>query len=222
MVCTSKGVCPSAWLTCTRNGACCHDCRCACVVVTAGMLSLLVNNGRDISRGIKSRQNRVGTSLGWPSQRFDKSGSVSGWLSQFTPFPRHFGTNQGQSRLSPFFSLKLGRVRISSTFPNFRLKSWGESGLALIYPNFYPDFSRKLAKKVGMSWDEIPTYPDFLIPTFGKANPIQPNFWGRGGGARVRALAFCPSRPGSTPGTDLAFFGSELLLIYSRWALGFF
>ena len=48
------------------------------------------------------------------------------------------------------------------------------------------------------------------------------HFLGRGGGASGRAVAFCPSRPGLIPGTDLAFFGSELLLIYSRWALGFF
>ena len=45
---------------------------------------------------------------------------------------------------------------------------------------------------------------------------------GRGGGASGRAVAFCPSRPGLIPGTDLAFFGTELQLIYSRWALGFF
>ena len=33
---------------------------------------------------------------------------------------------------------------------------------------------------------------------------------GRGGGASGRAVAFCPSEPGSNPGTDLAFSGSEL------------
>ena len=33
-------------------------------------------------------------------------------------------------------------------------------------------------------------------------------------------MAFCPSEPGSNPGTDLAFFG-RMLSIYSRWALGY-
>ena len=45
---------------------------------------------------------------------------------------------------------------------------------------------------------------------------------GRGGGASGRAVAFCLSKPGLNPGTDLAFFGSELLQIYFRWALVFF
>ena len=30
------------------------------------------------------------------------------------------------------------------------------------------------------------------------------------GGTRGRAMAFCPSKPGLNPGTDLAFFRSEL------------
>ena len=34
---------------------------------------------------------------------------------------------------------------------------------------------------------------------------------GRGGGASGRAVAFCPSKPRSNPGTDLAFSGSELV-----------
>ena len=33
-------------------------------------------------------------------------------------------------------------------------------------------------------------------------------------------MAFCPSKLGSNPGTDLAFFG-RMLSIYSRWALGY-
>ena len=41
-----------------------------------------------------------------------------------------------------------------------------------------------------------------------------------GGGASGRAMAFCPSEPGSNPGTDLAFFG-RMLSIYSCWALGY-
>ena len=47
---------------------------------------------------------------------------------------------------------------------------------------------------------------------------------GRGGGASGGAVAFCPSRLGSIPGTDLLgfFFSSVLLLIYSCWALVFF
>ena len=36
------------------------------------------------------------------------------------------------------------------------------------------------------------------------------------------AVTFCLSKSGSNPGTDLAFFGSELLRIYSCWAVGFF
>ena len=46
--------------------------------------------------------------------------------------------------------------------------------------------------------------------------------WDRSGGASGRAAAFCPSKQGSNPGTDQAFSGSELLRIYSHWALGFF
>ena len=57
---------------------------------------------------------------------------------------------------------------------------------------------------------------------YGIENYVSRNPRGRGGGASGRAVAFCLSRPGSIPGMDLAFFGSELLLIYSRWALGFF
>ena len=35
---------------------------------------------------------------------------------------------------------------------------------------------------------------------------------GSGGGASIRAMAFCPSKPGSTPGMDLAFFGNAINL----------
>ena len=43
-----------------------------------------------------------------------------------------------------------------------------------------------------------------------KAIITQKKILGRGGGASGRAVAFCPSEPGSNPGTDLAFSGSEL------------
>ena len=43
---------------------------------------------------------------------------------------------------------------------------------------------------------------------------------GSGGGASGRAMAFCPSEPGSNPWTNFAFFG-RMLSIYSRWALGY-
>ena len=42
------------------------------------------------------------------------------------------------------------------------------------------------------------------------------NFKGSGGGASGRAMAFCPSEPGSYPRMDLLF--SEMLSIYSHWA----
>ena len=35
---------------------------------------------------------------------------------------------------------------------------------------------------------------------------------GSGGGANGRAIAFCPSQPGSNPGTDLAFFRNAINL----------
>ena len=35
---------------------------------------------------------------------------------------------------------------------------------------------------------------------------------GSGCGASGRAMAFCPSKPGSNPGTDLAFFGNAINL----------
>ena len=35
---------------------------------------------------------------------------------------------------------------------------------------------------------------------------------GSGGGASGRAMALCPSEPGSNPGTDLAFFGNAINL----------
>ena len=41
----------------------------------------------------------------------------------------------------------------------------------------------------------------------------------------VEQWQFCLCKPGSNPGIsgmDLGFFGSELLQICSRWALGFF
>ena len=38
---------------------------------------------------------------------------------------------------------------------------------------------------------------------------------GSGGGVRGRAVAFCLSMPSLNPRTDLGFFGSELLSIYS-------
>ena len=65
------------------------------------------NNGRDISRGIKSRQKsgRDGSGLGRPPRLFEIS--------------RRFGESRDISRLSLIFSLKSGRVGISSTFPNF-------------------------------------------------------------------------------------------------------
>ena len=36
------------------------------------------------------------------------------------------------------------------------------------------------------------------------------NSSGCGGGSSGRAVAFCPGKPGSNPGTDLACFGSQL------------
>ena len=36
------------------------------------------------------------------------------------------------------------------------------------------------------------------------------------------ALAFCLGRPGSNSGSDLGFFSSELLSIFSHWVLDFF
>ena len=39
-----------------------------------------------------------------------------------------------------------------------------------------------------------------------------------GGGVSGRAMAFCPSKPGLNPRTDLAFL--EMLSIYSHWASG--
>ena len=42
---------------------------------------------------------------------------------------------------------------------------------------------------------------------------------GRGVGSSGRAVVFCLSK---NPGVELAIFGSELLQIYSRWALGFY
>ena len=42
---------------------------------------------------------------------------------------------------------------------------------------------------------------------------------GSGGGASGRAMAFCPSNPGSNPRTDLAF--SEMPSIYSKWVSGY-
>ena len=39
---------------------------------------------------------------------------------------------------------------------------------------------------------------------------------GSGGGARGIAMAFCPSKPGSNPGTDLAFFGNAINLAGRR------
>ena len=44
-------------------------------------------------------------------------------------------------------------------------KKVGESrDLASIYPNFYPDFSRKLAKKVGISQDKNPDFEEVRAP----------------------------------------------------------
>ena len=42
-----------------------------------------------------------------------------------------------------------------------------------------------------------------------------------GGGASHSAAAFCLCRPGSNPGTDLAFLVQNLQFIYSHWASGF-
>ena len=39
-----------------------------------------------------------------------------------------------------------------------------------------------------------------------------PGQGGSGGGASGRAMAYCPSKPGSNPGTDLAFFGNAINL----------
>ena len=44
---------------------------------------------------------------------------------------------------------------------------------------------------------------------------------GRGGSASGRAMAICPSGPGSNPRTNFGFFLMRLSL-YSRWALRFF
>ena len=42
---------------------------------------------------------------------------------------------------------------------------------------------------------------------------------GRGGSASGRAMAFCPSRPGSNPGTNFGFFGSDChSILAGRWA----
>ena len=90
---------------------------------------------------------------GWLSQLFDQSGSGSGKATRLIEFLRQFRKNWGPSRLNPIFSLNLGRVGISLTFPDFTLKSWGESGLASIYPDFQDGLSdptRRL-RKVGMA-----------------------------------------------------------------------
>ena len=42
-------------------------------------------------------------------------------------------------------------------------------------------------------------------------NNIGTNHWGHGSGPSGRAVAVCPSKPGSNPGTNLAFSGSELV-----------
>ena len=43
---------------------------------------------------------------------------------------------------------------------------------------------------------------------------------GSGGGAGGRAMAFCPSRPGSNPGTDLAFLEEcYQSILAGRWAI---
>ena len=102
-----------------------------------------VNHGRDISRGIISRQKsgRVGSRSrsGRPPRLFEKSRSRSGRPPRLSKFRRQFEENRGQSRLSPTFNQKSGRVGISSTFPDFRLKSRGESRFDL-------DLSRLLSR----------------------------------------------------------------------------
>ena len=65
------------------------------------------NHGRDISRGIISRQKsgRVGSRSrsGRPPRLFEKSRSRSGRPPQLSKFPRQFEESRGQSRLSPTF-----------------------------------------------------------------------------------------------------------------------
>ena len=101
------------------------------------------NYVRDISRGIISRQKsgRVGSRSrsGRPPRLFKKSRSRSGRPPRLSKFPRQFEESRGQSRLSPTFNQKSGRVGISSTFPDFRLKSRGESRFDL-------DLSRLLSR----------------------------------------------------------------------------
>ena len=58
-----------------------------------------------------------------------------------------------------------------------------------------------------------------VCPASGKANLTGKQwtvFAGIGGGASGGAMAFCLCWPGSNPGTEMAFFGSELLFIYSH------
>ena len=57
---------------------------------------------------------------------------------------------------------------------------------------------------------------DQSIKTFGKC--ILNRRVGSGGGTSGRAMAFCPSKPGSNPRMDLAFFGNA---IYSHWPSGY-
>ena len=77
------------------------------------------NHGRGAPRRIKSRSGR-GSRSGRPSRLFYKSGSGLGRPPRLSQFPRQFGKSRGQSRLSPIFSQKSGRVGISLTFPDFR------------------------------------------------------------------------------------------------------
>ena len=49
-----------------------------------------------------------------------------------------------------------------------------------------------------------------------------PKVPGSGGGASSKAVAFCQSQARFKSLDGLGFFGSELLQIYSCWALGFF
>ena len=99
------------------------------------MVCMYVNYGRDISRGIKS----------WRKSGRDVSGSGSGRPPRLFEISRRFGESRDISRLSLIFSLKSGRVGISSTFPDFWFVGIYPNLSRLFHPNFFiPTLSSQL------------------------------------------------------------------------------
>ena len=72
------------------------------------------------------------------------------------------------------------------------------------------------------SWVPFPLSTDFFHSPLARKLQAHERLVqvGHGGGASGRTVAFCPSKLGSNPGTNLVFFGLERL--YSCRALSFF